>query len=133
MLALDLKKSKDDCVSSINANVTCITLVAWINNLNLKKMEIDEIVNSKVKTMTDLNGKKSKVLLLKNEAEIEAFKKQLALCNVSSSLTAKEVIDYQIKAKRKDKEENLNEWVKSIAFVCVFWVVIIIILKSCSS
>ena len=49
-------------------------------------MKIDEIVNSKVTTMTDLSGKKSKVLLLKNEAEIEAFKKQLALCNVVDTL-----------------------------------------------
>ena len=46
-------------------------------------MNIEEYIDSKVTTMTDLSGKKSKVLLLKNETEIESFKKQLALCNVS--------------------------------------------------
>jgi hypothetical protein len=40
-------------------------------------MKTDEIVDSKVKLMTDLSGKKSKVLMLKNEIEIEAFKEQL--------------------------------------------------------
>ena len=45
-------------------------------------MTQEEYIDSKVTTMTDLSGKKSKVLLLKNETEIESFKKQLALCNV---------------------------------------------------
>ena len=40
-------------------------------------MKTDKIVDSKVKLMTDLSGKKSKVLMLKNEIEIEAFKEQL--------------------------------------------------------
>ena len=55
-------------------------------------MKQEEFIDSKVKTMTDLSGKKSKVLLLKNEAEIEAFKKQLALCNVVDTLPADELI-----------------------------------------
>jgi len=42
-------------------------------------MDTKKIVDSKVITMTDLSGKKSKVLFLKNETEIEAFKEQLAL------------------------------------------------------
>ena len=42
----------------------------------------DQIVDTKVTTMTDLSGKKSKILLLKNETEIEAFKEQLRLCSV---------------------------------------------------
>ena len=45
-------------------------------------MNTDQIVDNKVKTMTDLSGKKSKVLLLKNETEIEAFKEQLRLYSV---------------------------------------------------
>ena len=47
-------------------------------------MKIDKIVDSKITTMTDLSGNKSKVLILKNETEIEAFKKQLRLCSVSN-------------------------------------------------
>jgi|14_taG_2_1085336.scaffolds.fasta_scaffold44449_3 hypothetical protein len=43
----------------------------------VRNMTTDEIVDSKVKLMTDLSGKKSKVLMLKNEIEIEAFKEQL--------------------------------------------------------
>ena len=58
-------------------------------------MTQEEYIDSKVTTMTDLSGKKSKVLLLKNETEIESFKKQLALCNVSCSLpTKKYEIDF---------------------------------------
>lgn len=53
-------------------------------------MNTDNIVDSKVTTMTDLNGKKSKILLLKNETEIEAFKEQLRIGGVVSSLPTKE-------------------------------------------
>ncbi|QFZ54629.1 hypothetical protein FEZ18_07405 [Oceanihabitans sp. IOP_32] len=45
-------------------------------------MNTDKIVDNKVTIMTDLSGKKSKVLLLKNETEIEAFKEQLRLYSV---------------------------------------------------
>jgi hypothetical protein len=54
-------------------------------------MEIDQIIDSKIKTMTDLSGKKSKMLLLKDETEIEAFKQQLRLHNVSSMFSAKQM------------------------------------------
>jgi hypothetical protein len=47
-------------------------------------MKTDKIVDSKITTMTDLSGNKSKVLLLKNETGIEAFKEQLRLCSVST-------------------------------------------------
>ena len=32
----------------------------------------------------------------------------------------------------KEKEENLSDWAKATAFVCLFCVVIMLILKSCS-
>ena len=47
-------------------------------------MKTDKIVDSKVTIMTDLGGKKSKALLLKNETEIEAFKEQLRIANVTN-------------------------------------------------
>ena len=65
-------------------------------------MTQEEYIDSKVTTMTDLSGKKSKVLLLKNETEIESFKKQLALCNVVDTLPA----DVLIKSLGEAKEPN---------------------------
>ena len=46
-------------------------------------MTIEEIIASKTKTMTDLSGKKTKVLYLKDESEIEDFKQQLLIQRVS--------------------------------------------------
>ena len=55
-------------------------------------MKTDKIVDSKVTIMTDLGGKKSKVLLLKNETEIEDFKEKLRISGVVKSLPSKETI-----------------------------------------
>lgn len=45
-------------------------------------MTIEDIIDSKTKTMTDLSGKETKVLYLKDESEIEAFKQQLLIHSV---------------------------------------------------
>ena len=87
-------------------------------------MKIEDLIESKTKTMTDLSGKKTKVLFLKNETEIEAFKEQLRF----DSLTSKEAIDYEICAKRKDKEENLKNWAVALFFGTAFIVVFVLLL-----
>ena len=51
--------------------------------------------------------------------------KNLILYGVGSSLSEKQRIDYEIKAKRKDKDKNLNDWVSAGCFV---WVLIIVII-----
>ncbi|AGO49522.1 hypothetical protein Phi4:1_gp109 [Cellulophaga phage phi4:1] len=48
-------------------------------------MTIEELIASKTKTMTDLGGKKTKVLYLKDESEIEDFKNQLLMYSVSDT------------------------------------------------
>ena len=59
--------------------------------------------------------------------------KNLIIGGVGISLTSKEAIDYEIYAKRKDKEENLKSWVYSILFTIMFFVGLFAMLKSCSS
>ena len=51
---------------------------------------------------------------------------------VVSSLTSKEAIDYEIKAKRKDKEKNLKEWTGVIWFVIVTSLLFMLAVKGCS-
>ena len=63
----------------------------------------------------------------------EPANKLLDLYNVSNSLTSKEAIDYEIYAKRKDKEENLKSWLYAMLFGIMFFVVLFAMLKSCSS
>ncbi|AGO48619.1 hypothetical protein Phi18:3_gp107 [Cellulophaga phage phi18:3] len=48
-------------------------------------MTIEKLIASKTKTMTDLGGKKTKVLYLRDESEIEDFKQQLIIGGVSNS------------------------------------------------
>ena len=48
-----------------------------------------------------------------------------------NSLKSKEVIDYQIYAKRKDKEENLKSWVFSVVMGVCTVVGLLVLLKSC--
>ena len=48
-------------------------------------MTIEKLIESKTKTMTDLSGKKTKVLYLKDENEIEDFKQQLLIHSVVKS------------------------------------------------
>ena len=64
---------------------------------------------------------------------IEETEQQLRLYGVVDSLTSKEAIDYQIYAKRKDKEENLKSWLYAMFFGIMFFVGLFAILKSCSS
>ena len=64
---------------------------------------------------------------------IEETEQQLRLYGVVDSLTSKEAIDYQIYAKRKDKEENLKSWLYAMVFGIMFLVGLFAILKSCSS
>jgi len=68
-------------------------------------MKTDKIVDSKVTTMTDLSGNKSKVLLLKNETEIEAFKEQLRLYSV---VVPKGTLPYPYKHQLK-RIDQLNQ------------------------
>lgn len=44
------------------------------------------------------------------------------------SLTDKEKIDYEIKARRKDKEENLSSWCTAIIAVIIFIIAAFLIL-----
>ncbi|WP_271394147.1 hypothetical protein [Aequorivita sinensis] len=67
------------------------------------------------------------------EAMQEYADQQLRLYGVVDSLTIKEAIDYQIYAKRKDKEENLKSWLYALVFCIMFFVGLFAILKSCSS
>lgn len=64
---------------------------------------------------------------------IEETEQQLRLYGVVDSLTSKEAIDYQIYAKRKDKEENFKSWLYAMFFGIIFFVGLFAILKSCSS
>lgn len=54
---------------------------------------------------------------------------QLKLHIVSNSLTSKEAIDYEIYAKRKDKEENLKGWVFALFFGTAFVIGIIALIS----
>ena len=63
----------------------------------------------------------------------EYLEQAFVIYGVSSSLTSKEAIDYEIYAKRKDKEENLKSWLYAMLFAIVFFVGLFAILKSCSS
>jgi len=77
-------------------------------------MDIDKIVDSKVITMTNLSGKKSKVLFLKNETEIEAFKEQLALLRVSCQREQLKAFGEIIAQKMHNGEEfNLTKEVEN--------------------
>ena len=44
------------------------------------------------------------------------------------SLTSKEAIDYEICAKRKDKEENLKNWAVALFFGTAFIVVLVLLI-----
>lgn len=63
----------------------------------------------------------------------EYLEQAFVIYGVSSSLTSKEAIDYEIYAKRKDKEENLKSWLYAMFFVIMFFVGLFAMLKSCSS
>lgn len=63
----------------------------------------------------------------------EYLEQAFVIYGVSSSLTSKEAIDYEIYAKRKDKEENLKSWMYAMFFGIMFFVGLFAILKSCSS
>jgi|SaaInlStandDraft_1057018.scaffolds.fasta_scaffold661676_1 hypothetical protein len=63
----------------------------------------------------------------------EYLEQAFVIYGVSSSLTSKEAIDYEIYAKRKDKEENLKDWLYAMFFGIMFFVGLFVILKSCSS
>jgi len=63
----------------------------------------------------------------------EYLEQAFVIYGVSSSLTSKEAIDYEIYAKRKDKEENLKSWLYAMLFGIMFFVGLFAILKSCSS
>ena len=63
----------------------------------------------------------------------EYLEQAFVIYGVSSSLTSKEAIDYEIYAKRKDKEENLKSWLYAMFFGIMFFVGLFTILKSCSS
>ena len=63
----------------------------------------------------------------------EYLEQAFVIYGVSSSLTSKEAIDYEIYAKRKDKEENLKSWLYAMLFAIMFFVGLFAILKSCSS
>ena len=63
----------------------------------------------------------------------EYLEQALVIYGVSSSLTSKEAIDYEIRAKRKDKEENLKGWVYAMFFTFILFVSLFAMIKSCSS
>ena len=63
----------------------------------------------------------------------EYLEQAFVIYGVSGSLTSKEAIDYEIYAKRKDKEENLKGWLYAMFFGIMFFVGLFAILKSCSS
>jgi len=75
-------------------------------------MKTDKIVDSKVTTMTDLSSNKSKVLLLKNETEIEAFKEQLRLYSVSGSACIDFAEWIRVRGYKPDGERT---WTRKIA------------------
>tara|TARA_R110000850_G_scaffold181664_1_gene307079 strand:- start:202 stop:510 length:309 start_codon:yes stop_codon:yes gene_type:complete len=64
---------------------------------------------------------------------IDNLVKNLASSGVRNSLAIKEAIDYEIYAKRKDKEKNLKEWVYGMFFTFILYIGSFAILKSCSS
>jgi hypothetical protein len=76
-------------------------------------------------------------LIIEQQAEelhlIKSGQKQLILSGVSGGLTGKEAIDYEIRAKRKDKEENLKGWVYAMFFTFMLFVSLFAMIKSCSS
>ena len=63
----------------------------------------------------------------------EYLEQAFVIYGVVDSLTSKEAIDYQIYAKRKDKEENLKGWLYAMFLGIMFFVGLFAILKSCSS
>jgi len=94
-------------------------------------MDIEYFVNRKLtKTGEMPNGDN---IYLITEKSVNAIKEQLRIGGVSSSLTSKETIDYEIYAKRKDKEENLKGWLYAMFFTFILFAGIFAILKGCSS
>ena len=63
----------------------------------------------------------------------ERANERLLLSDSVNDLKTKEAIDYEIYAKRKDKEENLKGWVFSMCFTLIFFFGIFVIIRSCSS
>jgi len=62
----------------------------------------------------------------------EYIEQAFVIYGVGSSLTSKEAIDYEIKAKRKDKEENLKGWNGAIWFVIIIGFLFMLAVKGCS-
>lgn len=82
-------------------------------------MTQEEYIDSKVKTMSDLNGKKSKVLMFKNETEINNFKKQLALCNVG--WRSEQLPDFDVQEINEILDDCKEKQEDFTALICRIW------------
>lgn len=71
--------------------------------------------------------------IVKLDEYIDDLEDQLHTIEVSGGLRSKEAIDYEIYAKRKDKDENLKGWVFSISFTIILFLCLFGIINSCSS
>lgn len=56
-------------------------------------------------------------------------------CNMQNVNSSKELIDYEIEARRKAKDKNMGEWVKAFVKAVVFVFIVMLVIgriKSCS-